>query len=145
MMYLSENRPIETRKVRLLLAEESPTVRQIIREELQKASWVEVVAEANNSHDAVALFFQLKPDVAIISTCLNGHGGFEVLRCIRSVFGNCATILTSRQPDPFVAETGRVLGAAAVCCVAQLPTQLVSILQSATNNGRSTAHEDAIS
>lgn len=144
MEYLSENPLIEKRKVRVLLAEESPTVLQVIREELQKAIWVEVVAETDNSHEAVALFFQLKPDAAIISTCLKGHGGFEVLRCIRSVFGDCATILTSRQPDPFVAETGRVLGAAAVCCMAHRPTQLVSILWRATNNGFNTGPEDPI-
>jgi len=77
----------------------------------------------------MSLFFRLKPDVVVLSISIGYQGGFEVLRSIRRVSINCRTILTSRQSNPFVRETGLLLGAAAVCCVEERPTQLLSLLQ----------------
>jgi DNA-binding NarL/FixJ family response regulator len=131
-----ESRCVGSRKFRVLLAEESPTVRQSLRQELEGANWIEIVAETNKSQEAITLFFQLRPDALVVSTCIEGQGGFEVIRCIRRAFANCAAILTSRQPDSFVTETGRLLGAAAVCCVAERPTQLVKQLRRLAEQNR---------
>jgi len=122
-------------KVRVLLADDSPIIRQSLRGELQQASWLEIVAEADNSQDAITLFFQLRPDVVVLSTCLRGKGGFEVLRCIKRAFADCVAILTSRQPDCFIKEAGRLLGAAAVCCISERPTQLLKVLRRSTDKG----------
>jgi chemotaxis response regulator CheB len=119
----------ENSKVRVLVVDESPTARQRLREEIQQAGWLEIVAEAGNSGEAMTLFSRLKPDVVVLSISIGYQKGFEVLRCIRRASINCTTILTSRQSDPFVTETGLLLGAAAVCCVAECPTQLLSLLQ----------------
>lgn len=123
----------ETRNIRVLLADESPLVRQNLRAELKKASWVELVGEVDNSQEAIALLFELKPDAVVLSTCLKGQGGFEVLRCLKRAFADCIAILTSRQPDHFINEAGRLLGAAAVCCVSEHPMQLLTHLRRSTN------------
>src|SRR5215467_2759524 len=94
----SAGEPFKTPRVRVLLADDSPIVRHNLRGELQQASWVEIVAEADSSQDAITLFFQLRPDAVVLSTCLRGQGGFEVLRCIKRSFADCIAILTSRQP-----------------------------------------------
>jgi DNA-binding NarL/FixJ family response regulator len=120
-------------QIRVLLADESPVVRQHLRAELKKASWVELVGEVDNSQEAIALFFELKPDAVVLSTCLKGEGGFEVLRCIKRAFADCVAILTSRHPDHFINEAGRLLGAAAVCCVSEHPIRLLTHLRRSTH------------
>jgi DNA-binding NarL/FixJ family response regulator len=131
-----ENTTPEPRKFRVLLADESIPARQSLREELQQTDWIEVVAEADTSQDTIALCFKLRPDVAVISACLPGEGGFEVIRCITRVFPYCLTVLTARQSDSFVRETARLLGASAVCCIAHLPTELLNLLRRLSDGTR---------
>jgi DNA-binding NarL/FixJ family response regulator len=119
----------QTRRLRLLLADGSPAVRQSLREELQRISWLEIVGEAEKSQEAIALLFQLRPDAVVVSASIADQGGFEVLRCSKHAFSNCAAILTSRRPDPFVTEAGRLLGAAGVCCTAGGHAQLLDLLR----------------
>jgi DNA-binding NarL/FixJ family response regulator len=130
----SPNAQNKIRKIRVLLANESPAVRLSLRAELEQATWVELIGEVDNSHEALTQFFRLKPDAIILSTCLKGEGGFEVLRCIKRAFADCVAILTSRQPDFFIKEAGRLLGASAVCCVSERPTQLLTHLRRLTNS-----------
>jgi chemotaxis response regulator CheB len=132
-MQPSQSRPNEN-KVRVLIADESPTARQRLREEIQKASWVEIIAEAGNGHDAMALFFRLKPDVVVLSVSIGYQAGFEVLRRIRHASIDSTTILTSRQSNPFVTETGLLLGASAVCCVTERPSELLRLLHQYAGN-----------
>lgn len=101
--------------LRLLLADESPTTRHKLREELKPLGFIEIVGEACRSQEVLDLFFRLLPTVVVLPVCLPGQGGFDVLRCIKRADPGCAVILTTRWPEPFVEETGRLLGAAAVC------------------------------
>jgi DNA-binding NarL/FixJ family response regulator len=129
MIRAIQNNRAENPKLRLLLVDRSPTVLQALQEEIQQADWVEIIAQALTSQSAIALFFELKPDAVIVSTCLSDLGGLEVLRCIRRAFAHCPVILTIRHFDPFVTEAAQLLGATAVCCISERPTRLVHILK----------------
>jgi len=124
-----QNGECERPKLQVLLIEESPTALEIRRQELQKAGWIEIVGEATSSQTALALFFELKPQAVVVSTCLSVQSGLEVLRCIKRAFPQCPVVLTVRQSDSFVAEAGRLLGATAVCCLSDHPAQLIRILE----------------
>ena len=119
----------ERPKLRVLLIEESPTALEIRRRELEKANWIEIVGEATSSQKALTLFFELKPQAVIVSTCLSVQSGLEVLRCIKRAFPQCPVVLTVRHSDSFVAEAARLLGATAVCCLSDHPATLVCTLQ----------------
>jgi two-component system chemotaxis response regulator CheY len=127
-MHLSEDAR-KVSKVRVLVVDESSTARQRLREDIQQASWAEVVAEAGNCQEAMTLFFRLKPDVLVLPISIGYKGGFQVLRSIRRASFNCTTILTSGQSNPFITDTGLLLGGAAVCCVSQGCNELLSVLQ----------------
>jgi len=129
MSQLSSHSPCDKHRLRVLLANESVTVRQALRSELQEATWLETIGEVDNSHYLMSQLFVLRPDAVILSTCLKGDGGFEGLRSIKRIFADCVVILTSRQPDYFIKEAGRLLGATAVCCVSERPTQLLAHLR----------------
>jgi DNA-binding NarL/FixJ family response regulator len=124
-----ENGQIRNLKLRVLLADESASIRRSLREALEPLSWVELVGETDRSEHAIAFYFQLRPDVIVVSTCISDHGGFEVLRCVKNASPNSAVILTTRRVDPFVAETARLLGASAVCHVTDDPAQVLKLLR----------------
>jgi DNA-binding NarL/FixJ family response regulator len=121
---------VQPRKLRVLLADESQTVRHNLREELRRLNWVEIVEEASTSQEAISLLFRLRPDAVVVAASIVDEGGFEVLRCVNHACPNCASILTCRRRDPFVTEAGRLLGATGVYCVADHPAQLVKLLGS---------------
>jgi hypothetical protein len=95
-------------RITLLLAEESPALRQSLRERLEAHGAVEVIGEAGTTRQALDLFFLLQP---------------------RAV-PDCEVILSSRWPHPFVQETGRLLGATAVCAMGNGFEEIIEALQS---------------
>jgi DNA-binding NarL/FixJ family response regulator len=107
--------PPKARKVSVLVAEESPAIRRALREQLERLAGVEIVGEAGTTREALELFFRLLPKMVVVSICLPSQGGFYALRCIKRAVPDCEVILSSRWPHPFVQETGRLLGANAVC------------------------------
>ena len=124
----------KTGKLRLLLVDESPTVRQELRNNLEQLEGIEIVAETDRDDRALDLFFRLRPEVVVVSTCLPVHGGFEVLRCIKRAVPRCAVVLTGRSPNHFIAEAARLLGASGVCPAVNGFAELSAILQSLQSN-----------
>ena len=69
--------------IRVLLADDHPTLRLGLRMLLDRAPDVEVVGEAENGEEALALIEALVPDVAVLDCLLPGIEGAEVAREIR--------------------------------------------------------------
>jgi DNA-binding NarL/FixJ family response regulator len=102
-------------RMRVLLADGCPAVCSQFREALRQLPFVEIVGEAGTSDEALARFFQVRPDVVVISVVLPGPGGFEVLRDIKRADAATAVILMCRVANRFVDQTAGLLGAAGVC------------------------------
>ena len=120
----------KTGKLRLLLADQSPAVRQELRNSLKLLEGLEIVAETDRDDRALDLFFRLRPEVVVVSTTLPVQGGFEVLRCIKHAVPRCAVVLTGRSPNHFISEAARLLGASGVCPAVDGSAELTTILQS---------------
>lgn len=68
--------------IRVLLADDHALVRAGLREILEEAGDIEVVAEASSGEEAVALAKQLRPDVVIMDLGMPGIGGIEATKHI---------------------------------------------------------------
>jgi two-component system chemotaxis response regulator CheB len=68
--------------IRVLIAEDSVTVRELFRELLRNAPDMAVVGEASNGIDAVALTRSLRPDVIVMDIAMPRMDGFEASRQI---------------------------------------------------------------
>lgn len=96
---MSRNKP----KIRVLLADDHQMVRAGIRELLEGAGDIVVVAEAGDGEAAQALIQQHKPDVAVLDIQMPKSSGIDVTRWVRSTQpGVGVLILTAYDDDPYV-------------------------------------------
>ena len=92
-----------TDKIRVILADDHALVRQGIRQFLEEADDIVVVAEASNGEEAVRLAEQHRPDVAVLDIQMPGMTGIEATRQIKArVPGVRVLILTGYDEDPYV-------------------------------------------
>lgn len=90
-------------KIRVILADDHALVRQGIRQFLEEADDIAVVAEAANGEEAVRLAEQHHPDVAVLDVQMPVMNGIEATRQIRARFPNVhVLILTAYDEDPYV-------------------------------------------
>lgn len=89
--------------IRVLLADDHAVVRAGIRQFLEQAEDIQVVAEADDGQAAMRLIKAHQPDVAVLDIQMPLASGIEVTRWCRA---NCpgvgVLVLTSYDDDPYV-------------------------------------------
>jgi DNA-binding NarL/FixJ family response regulator len=89
--------------IRVLLADDHAVVRKGIREFLTEPGDIEVVAEASDGAEALALLEKERPDVAVLDIQMPKRSGVEVCRHIRAQQWSMGIlILTAYDDDPYV-------------------------------------------
>ena len=73
------------KKITVLIADDQTLFREGIKDILMGEKWVEVVGEASDGVEAVALAKKLKPDVVLMDIKLPKLDGIAATRKIRSV------------------------------------------------------------
>ncbi|HPX60791.1 MAG TPA: response regulator transcription factor [Deltaproteobacteria bacterium] len=85
--------------VRLLLADDHIIMREGLKLLLSKAADIEVVAEASNGREAVALADELRPDLIVMDLNMPVMGGIEATRCILASDSSARIIVLSMLAD----------------------------------------------
>lgn len=89
--------------VRVLLVDDHEVVRRGTRELLGRADGIEVVGEAQDGREAVALAARLRPDVILMDVAMPGVNGIEATREIkRGLPGVAVLALSAYDDDPYV-------------------------------------------
>jgi DNA-binding NarL/FixJ family response regulator len=92
-----------TQSIRVLLADDHAVVRAGIRQFLEFAGGIQVVAECGDGREAVRLVEEKHPDVAVLDIQMPGMTGIEVARWIREHDRTCGIlILTAYDDEPYV-------------------------------------------
>jgi DNA-binding LytR/AlgR family response regulator len=76
-------RTTEDRKLRVLIVDDEPVARRVLREELDTRADVEVVGEAASGGSALDAIRALRPDVVFLDLQMPEMGGFEVIQELR--------------------------------------------------------------
>ncbi len=92
-----------TEPIRVLLADDHAVVRAGIRQFLEHAPDITVVAEADDGAAAQSLITQYRPDVAVLDIQMPQASGIDVTRWLRSHHDNVGVlVLTAYDDDPYV-------------------------------------------
>jgi DNA-binding NarL/FixJ family response regulator len=94
---------ISASPIRVLLADDHAVVRAGIRQFMERAGDIHVVAEAEDGEAAMRLVEQFAPDVAVLDIQMPKTSGIEVTRWVRAHHRSVGVlILTAYDDDPYV-------------------------------------------
>lgn len=92
--------PIATKTIRILIADDHPIVRQGLVSILEEEPDMDIVGEADNGKEAVALFRQHQPDIVLLDLRMPIMGGVEAITTIRTQYPDaCIIMLTIYDTD----------------------------------------------
>lgn len=98
-------------KTTILLADDFPSVRQLLRTILEEHDGLQVVGEAENGRMAIQLARELRPEVVIMDLAMPELDGIEATRWLLADQPDVRVIIHSAHSDPFLVE--RAFGAGA--------------------------------
>jgi len=79
--------------IRILLADDHPVVREGLALILDNEDDMTVASQASNGYEAIELYRQQQPDVALLDLRMPGMGGVETITAIRAEFPDAHIIL----------------------------------------------------
>lgn len=86
-------------KIRVMLADDHPVTRAGVRKFLSKASDIEVIAEADDGYQALAMAKELEPDVLLLDIELPGIKGLEIARELQAMNSPIRILVLSTYDD----------------------------------------------
>jgi chemotaxis response regulator CheB len=102
--------------VRVLIVDDSPVLRGVLRLSLERTGDHEIVGEGANGREAIELGAALRPDVIILDMMMPEMTGVEALAVLREELPEVPVIMYSsmiRSPEADGVEVERPPGAAA--------------------------------
>jgi DNA-binding NarL/FixJ family response regulator len=117
--------------IRILVADDQPTILEIVKKILNAHPGFEVVAEARDGQHAVSLAKLFKPDVIVMNVTMPKMSGFEAARRIRVQFPDSAIVILSSHKDKQFIEEAQKAGAKGYVEKTNANEQLVRAIESA--------------
>ncbi len=99
---------MSARPIRVVIADDHAVVRQGIRGVLEEVEELEVVGEAADGDEALALTEEHHPDLVVLDVTMPGKTGLEVARALRDAGSGVRVLLLSMHDEPeYVLEAVR--------------------------------------
>jgi DNA-binding NarL/FixJ family response regulator len=98
-------------EVRIVIADDHPLMRQGLRQIIESESNFNVISEARNGSEALAMVEELKPDVAILDVDMPHQDGFQVARSLQANNNPAAIIFLTMHSDEAMFHAALDLGA----------------------------------
>lgn len=86
-------------KIRVLIADDHPIVRESIKSQLDEQQDMEIIAEASNGKEAVILADKLLPDIILMDISMPEMNGIDATRIIKSRHSEIAILVLTVQTD----------------------------------------------
>lgn len=89
----------EQTRIRVLIADDHPIVRDGLRAVLERRPDIDIVAEADNGREAVSLAVHLHPDVALVDLEMPGLDGTGVVKELARSLSSCRCVVLTMHDD----------------------------------------------
>src|ERR1700687_1275147 len=99
------------RRVRILISDDHPVIRKMVRSTLEKVPRFEVCGEAVDGARAIEEAERLKPDVVVLNVTMPVLNGFEAARAIKTKLPDSAIVILSSNADRRFVEEAKKIGA----------------------------------
>lgn len=110
-------------------------VRRGLRMSLALEPDFEVVGEAGDGVEALALVGSLRPDVVVMDVQMPGLDGITATEMLRTAHPGCAVVILSLRDDVQTRARVRAAGAAAFVSKRESPETLITVIRRAARAG----------
>jgi len=119
------------RTVRILIADDQPIIRRVVRSTLQQHPHFEICGEAVNGAEAIVEAKRLQPDVVVLNVSMPIMNGLEAAREIKKILPESAIIILSQNADRHFIEEAKSLGVQAYVAKTKAGDSLVKAVERA--------------
>ena len=116
-------------KIKILIVDDHPVVRQGLKELFQQENDLIVCAETEEAPEAVSLVKLHKPDLAIVDISIKAGNGLELIKDIKAVYPRVAILVLSMHDESLYAERALRAGASAYLMKHEAPEKIVGALR----------------
>jgi DNA-binding NarL/FixJ family response regulator len=116
--------PDQSRRIRVLLVDDSAATLAALSQVLVQLFPIQIVGQAENGQDALALAEQLDPDLCIADFQMPGLDGLQLVRLLREKHPDVRSIVISVHDRPALYAASLEAGAAAFITKQNLADQL---------------------
>jgi two-component system chemotaxis response regulator CheY len=128
---LSREPARERKNARILIVEDNPVIRDLMRGIMRHDAELVVVGEAANGENAIDLVEKLRPDLICLDVLLPGLDGIAILRALRAVHPEMRVVLVTGQATSSIVSEALALGAAGIVVKPFNAARLISTVRSA--------------
>jgi DNA-binding NarL/FixJ family response regulator len=123
------------RRIRILIADDHPIIRRMVRSTLEQHPRFEVCGEAFDGAKAIEAAQRLKPDVVVLNITMPVLNGLEAAREIKVKVPESAIVILSTHADERLIEEAKAIGARAYVAKTKAGEALVKAIESAIAGG----------
>jgi two-component system response regulator NreC len=122
-------------RIRILIADDHPIIRRMVRSALEKHSRFEVCGEAFDGAEAIKEADRLRPDVVVMNVTMPVLNGIEAARVIRARMPDSAIVILSTHADERLIEEAKRIGARAFVAKTRAGEALVKAIDGVIEQG----------
>ena len=121
---------VETKRPRILLADDHEIFRRGLRSILESRPELEVCGEAVDGLDAFEKTKQLLPDIVLMDVSMPNIDGLQATQLIRNELPSCRILILSQHDSPQILSAALKAGASAYVTKSQVAHSLLTALES---------------
>ncbi len=110
----------------VLIVDDNPWIRMVLRERFQREADLAVCGEAENGKEAIEKAQQLRPDLIVMDLSMPGMNGLEAARILKRLMPSVPLIMYSAFADKFLEQQARLIGIRALVAKSQDPAVLIN-------------------
>jgi len=123
-------------KIKLLIADDHPIVREGFKQVLSETTDMLVADEAGNGQEVLNLIRNNKYDVILLDISMPGRSGLEILKELRNEYPKLPVLIVSIYPEEQYAVRAFRAGASGYLTKASAPHELIAAIRKISKGGR---------